>query len=254
MERRCFFIINDAIIFDPNKCSLSNVNTQDEINLPATAGCILAVLLESNGGAVDRNSIIDSVLERFSFDLSNNTLNQYISLLRKSFKNIGVEENVILTILKVGFYISENITISKQSYDDSHLQEDVVEKVERKRSIPLFRILISLVVVIVIIEIFAVAFKDTYSITDYPLVKSGKIDTCDLYLSENLNEIGLAKSQIEAAEISKKHLPCVPGANFIYDVNSMHYLLGEGQRYLSRCIKSSNDETYAICSEVLLYD
>ncbi|EHF9279839.1 transcriptional regulator, partial [Shigella flexneri] len=24
--------------------------------------------------------------------------------------------------------------------------------------------------------------------------------------------------------------------------------------YLSRCIKSSNDETYAICSEVLLYD
>ncbi|EIX1161881.1 TPA: transcriptional regulator, partial [Shigella flexneri 2a] len=23
---------------------------------------------------------------------------------------------------------------------------------------------------------------------------------------------------------------------------------------LSRCIKSSNDETYAICSEVLLYD
>ncbi|EFW1078564.1 transcriptional regulator, partial [Shigella flexneri] len=27
-----------------------------------------------------------------------------------------------------------------------------------------------------------------------------------------------------------------------------------GQRYLSRCIKSSNDETYAICSEVLLYD
>ncbi|EKO9809384.1 transcriptional regulator, partial [Shigella flexneri] len=25
-------------------------------------------------------------------------------------------------------------------------------------------------------------------------------------------------------------------------------------RYLSRCIKSSNDETYAICSEVLLYD
>ncbi|EPN1962667.1 transcriptional regulator, partial [Shigella flexneri] len=140
------------------------------------------------------------------------------------------------------------------SYDDSHLQEDVVEKVERKRSIPLFRILISLVVVIVIIEMFAVAFKDTYSITDYPLVKSGKIDTCDLYLSENLNEIGIAKSQIEAAEISKKHLPCVPGANFIYDVNSMHYLLGEGQRYLSRCIKSSNDETYAICSEVLLYD
>ncbi len=80
----------------------------------------MAVLLESNGGAVDRNSIIDSVLERFSFDLSNNTLNQYISLLRKSFKNIGVEENVILTIPKVGFYISENITISKQSYDDSH--------------------------------------------------------------------------------------------------------------------------------------
>lgn len=110
------------------------------------------MLLESNGGVVDRNSIIERVLDGFSFDLSNNTLNQYISLLRKIFKNIGVEENVILTIPKVGFYISENITISKQSSDDSHLQENVVAKVERKKSIPLFSILISLMVVIVVLK------------------------------------------------------------------------------------------------------
>ncbi|EDW1731956.1 winged helix-turn-helix domain-containing protein [Salmonella enterica subsp. enterica] len=246
------FLIDDIVSFDTNKFSLSNTETKDEISLPATAGCILIVLLDSNG-VVERNSIIERVWEKFAFDLSNNTLNQYVSLLRKSIKKLGVDDDVILTVPKIGFYINEDIkVVRKELSANAHLDDTKKKLSDNKASF--LKITVLMITFFVIIGLLTIFFFRNEGVNNYPLVKSGKIGSCDLYMSPTLNDIGLSKAYAEASLLSEKYLPCVPNASFIYDVNSLHFLTGTGKLYLSRCIRNHEKGIYTICSEVLLYE
>ncbi|MDM6989213.1 winged helix-turn-helix domain-containing protein, partial [Klebsiella michiganensis] len=94
------------------EASLVNLLTGDCIELSATSTRLLTNLLQYRGDIISRVDIFQSVFEKYGARPSNSNLNQYISTLRRSLADLGIEKNVIITVPRIGFKISEEIIIT----------------------------------------------------------------------------------------------------------------------------------------------
>lgn len=244
------YIIEEIVMFDEVKGSLLNIETKDEISLPPTASCILFILLDSGNTTVGRHQFIDMVYSNFGFDLSNNTLNQYISLLRKNIRNLGVDSEVIITVPRIGFHISADITVVKNLvfFSDSAGPLKQSRKFKNKL-VNMAAIIMAFTIIFEAIYIPMFAYSEPEK---YPLEKRGRIGSCDLYLSANLSRVHSMNAVALAAKLAEKYLPCTPGSVFIYDINALNFLNGTGKIYLSRCTGTPGDDAYAVCTEVAL--
>lgn len=72
---------------------------------------MLVFFLEHRGEIVTRDAIFQDVWERYGLHSTNNTLNQYISLLRRTMTDFGLGAQVIKTIPKTGFIFSRDISV-----------------------------------------------------------------------------------------------------------------------------------------------
>ncbi|BDH44608.1 hypothetical protein TUM12370_06520 [Salmonella enterica subsp. enterica serovar Choleraesuis] len=112
------FSIEDAISFEPNSAQLVNLITDDCVELSLTACRLLTELLQHRETIITRNELFLRVFENHGAKATNSNLNQYISTLRKSLLDLGIEKEVIITIPRVGFKISEDVNISCQTLLD----------------------------------------------------------------------------------------------------------------------------------------
>lgn len=112
------FDIEGFIIFDTEGASLVNLLTGDCIELSATSSRLLTSLLQHRGDIISRIDIFRTVFEEYGARASNSNLNQYISTLRRSLSDLGVEKDVIITVPRIGFKISDEIVITTDN--DTH--------------------------------------------------------------------------------------------------------------------------------------
>ena len=106
------FDIEGFITFDTEEASLVNLLTGDCIELSATSTRLLTSLLQYRGDIISRVDIFQTVFEKYGARPSNSNLNQYISTLRRSLADLGIEKNVIITVPRIGFKISEDVIIT----------------------------------------------------------------------------------------------------------------------------------------------
>lgn len=88
---------------------------------------ILKVLVENNTMIIPREEFLSRVWNDHGLNASSNTLNQYISTLRKLFAQHLNIENAILNIPKKGIILSSEIVIitsESESYQESNLVEN----------------------------------------------------------------------------------------------------------------------------------
>lgn len=109
------FDIEGFITFDTEEASLVNLLTGDCIELSATSTRLLTNLLQYRGDIISRVDIFQSVFEKYGARPSNSNLNQYISTLRRSLADLGIEKNVIFTVPRIGFKISEEVIITSDN-------------------------------------------------------------------------------------------------------------------------------------------
>ena len=109
------FDIEGFITFDTEEASLVNLLTGDCIELSATSTRLLTNLLQYRGDIISRVDIFQSVFEKYGARPSNSNLNQYISTLRRSLADLGIEKNVIITVPRIGFKISEEVIITSDN-------------------------------------------------------------------------------------------------------------------------------------------
>lgn len=108
------FNIEGVVIFDSEKALLVNLLTGDGIELSQTSARLLAALLTHSGDVLARDEIFQSIFDKFGARASNSNLNQYISILRKNLHDLGIEQEIIITVPRVGFKISEHAVISEE--------------------------------------------------------------------------------------------------------------------------------------------
>ena len=127
------FDIEGFITFDTEEASLVNLLTGDCIELSATSTRLLTNLLQYRGDIISRVDIFQSVFEKYGARPSNSNLNQYISTLRRSLADLGVEKNVIITVPRIGFKISEEVIItSDNDYSSSFTLPTLAPELPRR--------------------------------------------------------------------------------------------------------------------------
>lgn len=119
--------LNDHIIFDVDTGTLSQTEFSDDpISISNPSKRLLLLLITHHGEAVCREVIFKKVWDDYGMVSGNNNLNQCVSKLRRVIKNLGIEEEVIATVPKVGFMLRYEIEVeSCDGLQDSFTDEDI---------------------------------------------------------------------------------------------------------------------------------
>jgi DNA-binding winged helix-turn-helix (wHTH) protein len=116
------FLINNTLYFHPAKQLLQPVSGEDNtVSLNTPASRCLLLLLQKQGEIVTKEDFFLHVWENKGQYANTNTLYQNISLIRKAFRNVGFDEDVIYTVPREGFsFLGTAILLE----DDSNISDD----------------------------------------------------------------------------------------------------------------------------------
>ena len=108
--------INRTVIYNPDDGTLTLIDDSDqdcvgEISLTPTANRLLHLLIMHQGNVIEREALLEHVWDNYGLKSSNNSLNQYVSMLRRNFADLGLEEAAIVTVPRTGFMFSQDLEI-----------------------------------------------------------------------------------------------------------------------------------------------
>lgn len=109
--------INALIYYDATDGAISLEKEGVDTHLSITANALLFYFIQ-HPGVVSRDEVLKRVWDDNGLVSSNSNLNQYLSLLRKTFRHYGIE-NIIVTIAKGRLEFNPDISI--ELIDDSTL-------------------------------------------------------------------------------------------------------------------------------------
>lgn len=108
------YIIENRVIFCPDDGTFWQVEHEDEkVILPPIVSRLMTLLLEEQGKVLMRDEIMDRVWTVYGLEPSGNSLNQYISNIRRHFQNSGIGDEIIKTIPRIGFVLNADFKIEK---------------------------------------------------------------------------------------------------------------------------------------------
>jgi DNA-binding winged-HTH domains len=106
------FSFNQQVIFDSDTGTLYLVDTPDDaVQISNPTKRLLMLLVCHQGEVIHREVIFKKVWDDFGMVSSNNNLNHCISKLRRILRNLGLEDEVITTVPKLGFMFHQQITV-----------------------------------------------------------------------------------------------------------------------------------------------
>jgi DNA-binding winged helix-turn-helix (wHTH) protein len=130
------FLFNKQVIFDSDTGLLAVHDEQDDpVQISNPTKRLLLLLLYHQGEVVNREVIFKKVWDDFGMVSSNNNLNHCISKLRRILRNLGMEEEIITTVPKMGFLFQEEIEV-EQFPDESCVSAAQNEHVTAEESSP----------------------------------------------------------------------------------------------------------------------
>lgn len=110
------YIINGFVEFYPAASTLRNLHEPEKVVvLNSPAGRCLLLLITRNGTIVTQQEFMDIVWEKNGMLVSPNTFYQNISILRKGLKKVGLSEDPVVTIPRVGLTLASGTEITKRS-------------------------------------------------------------------------------------------------------------------------------------------
>lgn len=108
------YIINEVIEFHPAASTLRNLDEPGKVVvLNSPAGRCLLLLIQRIGTIVTQQEFMEIVWEKSGMLVSPNTFYQNISILRKGLKKIGLPEDPVVTIPRIGLTLASGTQIKK---------------------------------------------------------------------------------------------------------------------------------------------
>jgi DNA-binding winged helix-turn-helix (wHTH) protein len=107
------YLIANTVIYDTESGELTipGAGLSEGKKLTNTANRILSLLIASPGEVLGRQYLFEQVWESAGHTSSSSSLNQYISILRKTLTSLTDIEESIIVVPKVGFYFSSDIDV-----------------------------------------------------------------------------------------------------------------------------------------------
>lgn len=120
------FCLENLVVYRPDDGIVYLCDDPENyVRLTMSVNRLLLYILQHRGEPVSRDEILCEVWEKYGFEASNNSLNQNVSVLRKTFHTLGITNDVIKTIPKIGFIIPPELLITQ--LDDAEPGEVISE-------------------------------------------------------------------------------------------------------------------------------
>lgn len=106
------YTINGRITFIPQRGALILIADETKtvsLNMPASR-CLL-LLIQQDGNTVARETFFEEVWIKHGSQVTSNGFYQNISLLRRAFKELGMEGDIIITQPRVGVRLDATISV-----------------------------------------------------------------------------------------------------------------------------------------------
>lgn len=108
------YTINGIITFIPQRGALILIADETKtvsLNMPASR-CLL-LLIQQDGKTVARETFFEEVWIKHGSRVTSNGFYQNISLLRRAFKELGMEGDIIITLPRVGVRLDATISVTE---------------------------------------------------------------------------------------------------------------------------------------------
>lgn len=119
------YIINDTLIFDSAIAKLSFADNGDKrsTGLSAPAARCLENLIISRGNVLNKITLLEKSWNDYGFIVTDNSVNQVISHLRKGFERLGFSKDIIVTVPKLGYQFNPEYKVDILRIETGEPQE-----------------------------------------------------------------------------------------------------------------------------------
>lgn len=132
------FLLNGTVIFSPERNVLhakSDETKRIALSNPATR--CLYLLIQQQGQVIERDYFFEHVWFINGAQVTNNTFYQNISLLRRAFKELGLNEELIVTVPKVGIRLERQLNVVEQEAEVPRSEKPLPEPVSAIETAPI---------------------------------------------------------------------------------------------------------------------
>ncbi|MBC3218671.1 winged helix-turn-helix domain-containing protein [Serratia fonticola] len=242
------FTIFNMIAFRSEDGAMWNIAQPDRrLSFTTIPTRLFTYLLENADKMVSREELLNNIWNKYGLEPSNNSVNQYISLIRKSLSELGCDEEIIKTIPRVGFYIAREMVSA--SSETPHNVETTSTKVqpaiEQSRLLGVYKPALLAISLIISTLLVLQPFRSATGHLDYRFPKStlykiGNIATCPVYaLSASSPDVAARKEKL-AEELAAVHAPCVNNEIFIFHSGEHYAYQRSGRAFITRCTNSDH--------------
>jgi DNA-binding winged helix-turn-helix (wHTH) protein len=245
------YILGGTVKFRTDDCSFYIGNeSEPEINLSITMARLFIYLINNHGEVCTRDGILENVWERYGLRTSNNSLNKYISDLRRSLSSLGLGDAVIVTVPRFGFMLSMDLSVTKEGDSQPPAPKKITTKNKKEffPNISLFHSALFIVFCSICFLSFRVSVFNLES-DDSQVFNIGRVNNCDLNSFDFIEKERYPFYKKVALDfIEKKHILCHENSIFFIKVSDP-VIHGFADRvFLSRCTKSiTGEKKYSSC-------
>ena len=244
------YLLADTLVYNDEDGSVSLIDTPDVEPqvMTATANSIMKMLVLHHGNVVEREAFLHDVWDERGLQGSNNSLNQYISILRKLLASLVPEMLFIVTVPKVGFMLSADITVhSRAEKSDCPASARTPYRFQPQL---LFCSALTLVVLALCLWTFVV--KQHQQRAEMHLLTH--FGECPVYTFSPLADVFRSKAIALAQAMQRDgNLPCLKNSLFYLHIQNTLFYGHEGRMVLSQC-SLSKENTASACRTLYSYE
>lgn len=228
------YILNNEIIYNSFDGSIRHLNDKPEnaVSITETANKILLLLISRQGEVVSREDFFREIWDKEGLISSENTLNQYISKLRKIFSVFLPNENIITTVPRFGYVFSNDINIKKNISAEGIISEGFTLK--HKYFAPLFILLLVIAILYLAGDQPVKFIPSTSRLIDH-------YQSCPIYEVTGIKGLKTDNVQREVVlhAIKLSNLTCESDVSFYVFMNKIKFLNKQSTVLISKCNRLS---------------
>lgn len=244
------FLLADVLVYNDEDGTLNDVNTPDGEGqlLTCTANAILRLLVHHHGVVVERDDFLREVWDERGLRGSSNSLNQYVSILRKTLGLLLPDTLAIVTVPKTGFMLSADLPVQRIEPTPAPVEVTAVADRPQAKSLRptlLFCLLLTLVVALLCAR--TLTHPETSK-----LQLLTRIGDCPVYTFSPLADVFRAPAIRIARQIQQDgKLSCLQNSVFYLHIQDALFYGDEGKLVLSQCSRTQGKAS--ICRTLYYY-
>ncbi|HID9469487.1 TPA: winged helix-turn-helix domain-containing protein [Serratia liquefaciens] len=262
------YIINKIVVFNSDELTLFLYeNNQVATRLTKPACRLLLELIQNNKKNITRDDLMERVWTTYGFTASNAGLNNYISELRKAFASLGLVNEFIVTIPKLGFRFEGYIdllnpyadgkdiisateeTVTKHTVDENKNTEEAVNHQIKHFSQAKAKWLITalgLATAFILTVTPLITWEDSDDL--HPHQKIFKFNNCDVYTVEKTDSTNDLRMDIEGV-LKREGIDCLHSSGDVFYIEDRLNKKDVRASLISFCNKNKNNH-YGTCFNI----